>query len=76
MKTWKNAEIVALSIEETAGGKWPTTWEGWGLLYGIIPVTTNDSLAAPSTPSEPETPGEQPGEIPSTPGTGSTEDPS
>ncbi len=74
MKTWKTAEIVAIDIEETAGGRVDSDFEGYGVVFvGILPVgivTTNDSLA---TPSGSDIPSEQPGTLPSTPGTGTND---
>ena len=68
MKTWKNAEIVAISIEETAGGQIDSRIEATvvsvSLFSGIKVKTYNDNLTNTDVPSE------QPGEIPSTPSTG------
>jgi len=54
MKTWKNAEVVEVRIEETAGGLFNVDWEGpFNILCG---KRGNDqpNTSDPVVPAQPE----------------------
>lgn len=55
MKTWKNAEVVEVRIEETAGGFIKTFFEGpLDIIFGKSNPTTPETPSEPAQPVQPE----------------------
>ena len=55
MKAWKNAEIVALNVEETANGWLDSFWEnplGLGVLNDNLKKKQTEDPTEPTTPSD------------------------
>ena len=66
MKTWKNAEVVEVSINETAGGFFDVDWEGpFNIVFGdksndqpttpdpVVPVQPEVEPGTPSSGDDP-----------------------
>ena len=55
MKTWKNAEVVEVSINETAGGFFKIGWEGpFNVVFGDKKAPEPQNPVQPVEPVQPE----------------------